>query len=250
MKRPVLITFMAISLSLIGSAQRVSTHSGFSGHAGASFRGGITSRPARFGAAPSRGFSRSASQGRFQRPQPQRQFGYRPPYVGSAHRRRQPYRPPWRLRHPYVSLYAEPLVNGWMSPYLPDYLDYQGNDSDTSGDQGNSQSASTAAADQGPYAEGYADPLPPWPSGSRPASNAVPAAPAAAEGAVTLIFRDGRASEQIHNYLVTPTTLAVLDQQRRDIPLDQIDLVATVRANRDAGVDFSVPGVPPAPQRP
>jgi len=69
----------------------------------------------------------------------------------------------------------------------------------------------------------------------------LPAQPAE-ETAVTLIFRNGRAPEQIHNYLLTPTTLTILDQPYRQIPLDQIDIAATVEKNREAGVDFRIPG--------
>ena len=61
--------------------------------------------------------------------------------------------------------------------------------------------------------------------------------------ATTIVFNDGRPSEQIHNYAVTPTTLYVLDQQHRDIPLDQIDVAATEKANRAAGIAFQVPQV-------
>jgi hypothetical protein len=41
--------------------------------------------------------------------------------------------------------------------------------------------------------------------------------------------------------LLTAHTLTVLDPQRRDIPVDQIDLAATSRANREAGVEFALP---------
>lgn len=58
---------------------------------------------------------------------------------------------------------------------------------------------------------------------------------------VTVVFNDGRPSEQIHNYLITPTTLTVLDQKYREIPLDQINLAATQKTNRADGVDFRVP---------
>lgn len=68
-----------------------------------------------------------------------------------------------------------------------------------------------------------------------------PAPEPANEEAVTLVFRDGRAPEQIHNYLLTRTTLYVQDARRREIPLNQLDLVATQRVNQDAGVDFRVP---------
>jgi hypothetical protein len=63
----------------------------------------------------------------------------------------------------------------------------------------------------------------------------------AAETPVTLVFKDGRPTEQIHNYLLTPTTLTVLDRHRRDIPVDEIDLNATTRVNLQAGLDFSLP---------
>jgi hypothetical protein len=58
-----------------------------------------------------------------------------------------------------------------------------------------------------------------------------------------LIFKDGRPSEQIHNYLLTATTLTVLDQKYREIPVDQINLDATEQTNRADGIDFRVPSV-------
>ena len=61
------------------------------------------------------------------------------------------------------------------------------------------------------------------------------------EDAITLLSKDGRPPEQIHNYLLTRTTLYVRDQQRRDITLDQLDLAATQKVNHDAGVDFPLP---------
>ena len=62
------------------------------------------------------------------------------------------------------------------------------------------------------------------------------------EDPVTLVFKDGRPPEQIRNYLMTTNTLTVLDQHRRDIPVDQIDLKATAEVNLQAGVEFSLPG--------
>ena len=61
------------------------------------------------------------------------------------------------------------------------------------------------------------------------------------EAAVTPVFKDGRPPEQIHNYLLTRTTLYVRDQHHRDIPLNQLDLAATQKVNHDAGVDFQLP---------
>jgi hypothetical protein len=68
-----------------------------------------------------------------------------------------------------------------------------------------------------------------------------PQPPPADEDAVTLIFKDGRPSEQIHNYILTAKTLYVQDEHRRVVPVEQLDLVATEKANLDAGVEFSLP---------
>jgi hypothetical protein len=64
---------------------------------------------------------------------------------------------------------------------------------------------------------------------------------ASSQHAVTVIFNDGRPPVQIHNYLLTASTLTVLDPQYREIPLNNIDVRATEQANRSAGVDFRVP---------
>ncbi|MGD0797029.1 MAG: hypothetical protein ABR910_04825 [Acidobacteriaceae bacterium] len=63
------------------------------------------------------------------------------------------------------------------------------------------------------------------------------------EDAVTLVFKDGRLTEQIHNYLLTRTTLYVQDGRRREIAVGDLDLAATAKANREAGVDFQLPTV-------
>ena len=64
------------------------------------------------------------------------------------------------------------------------------------------------------------------------------------QAAITLVFKDGH-SQQVHNYAVTKTTLYVLDDaasgRRPEIPLDTIDVAATVRTNQESGLDFSVP---------
>jgi hypothetical protein len=80
-----------------------------------------------------------------------------------------------------------------------------------------------------PYAPGMAAP-------SGAAQAVAPVTP------VTLVFKDGRAPEQVYNYMMTARTLTVFDQPSRNIPLDQIDLAATARVNLQAGVEFSVPG--------
>lgn len=64
-----------------------------------------------------------------------------------------------------------------------------------------------------------------------------------AEDAVTIVFKDGRAPLEVHNYVLTRTTLFVRDQRHRDIPVSDVDVAATVKANHDAGVDFQMPAM-------
>jgi hypothetical protein len=142
------------------------------------------------------------------------------------HRRRRPYISPYRTAYPYV-------IAPWIGPgYLgyPGTLDY-GDSQDASSASGSydDQGADTQAPEPWPLLGPYA------PSGN--ASNT----PQASEEAVTLIFKDGRPAEQIHNYVLTRTTLFVGDANRREIPLDQIDLTATANVNRTAGIDFALP---------
>jgi hypothetical protein len=59
---------------------------------------------------------------------------------------------------------------------------------------------------------------------------------------VTLVFKDGSPTEEIHNYLLTRTTLYVQDEHRREIPVDDLDLGATQKINKSNGVDFQLPG--------
>jgi hypothetical protein len=57
-----------------------------------------------------------------------------------------------------------------------------------------------------------------------------------------VIFKNGRASETMQNYMVNSRALTDLDQQHYEqIPLDQIDVAATEQANRARGLDFQVP---------
>lgn len=55
---------------------------------------------------------------------------------------------------------------------------------------------------------------------------------------VTLVYNDGRPREQVYNYILTPNTLYVLDHVHREVPVDDLDLDATERVNREAGVSF------------
>ncbi len=67
-------------------------------------------------------------------------------------------------------------------------------------------------------------------------------APVHAQPATTLIFKDGRPAQQVHNYALTATTLYALDgETRQEIPLSLLDVPQTIAANHAAGVDFALP---------
>jgi hypothetical protein len=153
-----------------------------------------------------------------------------------------------RYRSPYESFYPSGVVYGagyWPGWIGSDYLGYP----DDSGydDSGAYQNYPDYGAGNGP-GDGY-DSQPPDEGSQAPARGYQPSAelPRSApapqsEEVVTLVFKDGRPAEQIHNYLLSRNTLSVLDKQRRDIPVEQLDVAATEKVNRDAGVDFHLPG--------
>ena len=64
---------------------------------------------------------------------------------------------------------------------------------------------------------------------------------AKADPATVLVFQDQRQRE-IQNYAIVGQTLWNFTPQRTEkIPLAQLDIPATVKANDDRGVDFRVP---------
>lgn len=76
-----------------------------------------------------------------------------------------------------------------------------------------------------------------------PQSYAQAAAPESAEEPLTVIFKDGRASKAMRNYMMTATVLTDVDPQHFErIPLDEIDIPATEHLNRTHGINFEVPG--------
>ena len=82
------------------------------------------------------------------------------------------------------------------------------------------------------------------PGAARPPYSAMsaPSAPLPEER-LTLIFKDGRAPQTMRNYMMNAKELTDLDPQHfARIPLDEIDIAATVQTNRAHGVDFQVPG--------
>jgi hypothetical protein len=81
------------------------------------------------------------------------------------------------------------------------------------------------------------DPAPPTPS-------AAPEQTVAAQPATVLIFKNGRESE-VQNYAIVGDTLFdFTDGRSHKIPLADLDLPATQKANDGRGVDFHIPAKP------
>jgi hypothetical protein len=129
-------------------------------------------------------------------------------------------------------------VSGWIAPY------YLGFPNDTTDDE---SSAPANPAAEGDDQQAYEQQPPPWPSGydqgpTAPSPDYARPTPAPQSNeAVTLIFKDRRPPEQIHNYILTRDTLYVGNRRPSEIPVDQLDWTATSRVNREAGVDFRLP---------
>jgi hypothetical protein len=66
--------------------------------------------------------------------------------------------------------------------------------------------------------------------------------------ATILVFKDKRSPELVHNYAIVGSSLFVMGKGHRKIPLSDLDLVATSRANEEAGLEFKMPGTR-APQQ-
>jgi hypothetical protein len=183
--------------------------------------GSTASAPYRFTGAPHYTSSRPMGMSPGFRGSAPRNYNARPNYY-AANRYRRPYQPFYntRIRYP-----VSPWI-GWGYPGFG-YSDYSG---------GYDNSGASASYDP-PYEAPPYDEGPPAPSYQ---VLYLPSAPMSEE-ATTLVFKDGRPPEQIHNYILSRTTLYVRDQYRSDIPIDQLDIAATLKANHDAGVDFQLP---------
>jgi hypothetical protein len=59
--------------------------------------------------------------------------------------------------------------------------------------------------------------------------------------AVTIVFKDGRRSVRIRNYILTRKALFIGDDNQPAIPVEQLDLTATIKANEEDGIAFQVP---------
>jgi len=229
MKRLALTALVVVWFALPACAQRPSGHGGFAGHMGPAFHAAPSAPVSRgFSGHPGYASSRAPSMPRAAQGAWISRSGARPPYLGSS-----------RYRRPYVSHYRPVFSYGvplWNAPYFLAYPDGGGDN---------------AATTDNSVPEGYDDQPdqpddqepPPWPGTpyAAPPVQSSPAPTSDSEDAVTIIFKDGRPPEQIRNYILTRDTLYVGDRYHRQIPVDQLDLPATVQVNRDLGADFHLP---------
>ena len=77
----------------------------------------------------------------------------------------------------------------------------------------------------------------------QPPSYSAPSPPPKAQvrAETLLVFRD-RHTEEIQNYAIVGKTLWVFTEQRsRKIPIAELDVPATTKANDDRGIDFRLP---------
>jgi hypothetical protein len=257
------LTFLASTLP--ACAQRGAAHGGFSGGHGGGFSGGgfhggfSAPAPSHFSGGfmgggfsgarsgyPASGFARPAYTPRFSggpsyRPSYNRSgFGAnRTPYGGRDGRRRRVYESRNGAWFAYeVPAFIGPGYGyGYGDPGYPDTGYYDDADAAAPVQESAPQYDAQPGEDEATREPYYAS------AGSYPPGGTYPQAAPANEDAVTLIFKDGRPSEQIHNYALTRTTLFVLDERHQDIPVEEIDLGATAKVNREAGVEFQLPVV-------
>ena len=222
MKRFTAVALVITGLAIPSCAQRMASRSGFSGHSSQVVHGGFapTSRYG-FPAAPTFNGSRPPS------------LAPRILRTSPTYYNRRTVNPIVRYRRPYTSFYGVAIPYGYPGWIGPDYLAYP---NPTAYDD------SVAPPNYGAAPDYDEQPAEETQATARISERSSPAtAMLESEDAVTLIFKDGRPPEQIHNYILTRTTLSVWDHRHRDIPVDQLDLTATEKVNHDAGVDFQLP---------
>ena len=93
--------------------------------------------------------------------------------------------------------------------------------------------------------EGYPPPRPAYPSQAYapPSQSPAPATDGLDHPEVTLVFNDGRPPEKVNSYVLTGSSVFVAESgHQRVIPIADLNLPATIQQNREAGVDFELPG--------
>jgi hypothetical protein len=244
MWRLLAIAVMVVAGTVPALAQRGGggSHGGSTGHSSgfSVHSGGFSGHSSGFAVRSAPSFRGSASMGRVGVPRPPQfanrsvaAYEYRRPINSTGYRYRRPYLPFYGTALPYA------YSSTWLSPGCYDTLNCGYYDDSSYGSQAVAPAVDDPASQYAPPPPQMADAAPPdlyRPPYREPQPEPQP------ESAVTLIFKDGRPSQQIHNYMLTRTTLYVQDEHRQEIPVADLDLPATQKINQAAGVDFQLPG--------
>jgi hypothetical protein len=250
MNRPLLIAaFLLLATSIPLSAQRGGGHASFGGHGGmaghASFGGHAGGGRSFSGARSSPGFAgRNSVRGSFSS---HRSFSSNRSFSSRGFHNRDRFRRYGFRNNCYG--YACRGFYGYPWWYAGAYDPYWWWDSDSSYDQDEQNNAAQAAEmnaqsldeqrmRQQEDQDVYANSAPPSPHPPSPhQEERTQATPA-----TVLVFRDQR-QQEVQNYAIVGQTLWNFSPQHtQKIPLSDLDLVATARANDERGVDFHVPG--------
>jgi hypothetical protein len=155
----------------------------------------------------------------------------------------------------YNDYYPYWLANGYPYglgyPYVidPGFYDWSEPDDSADDQAGAAPDYEAPSPDYGygppgePPDQGYDGELPPWnPANVQPAAATSVASAPLSDEPLTVIFKSGRAPVKMQNYMMTAKVLTDLDSRHYlQIPLDEIDVAATQRANASAGIDFQIP---------
>ncbi len=241
MKRLVTIALFLTAAAIPASPQRGGSHGGFSGR-GPSSAPAFHSGPAF--SSPSHFYGVSHASMSMARPA----TSPRPSFYSANHYQGNHYHGNhYPIGHP-VPFHG--IRYGFVSyvPYPFLYSSFYDNLGDSGYDEARPVPYASPASDSTAY--GYTLPQEQPPYGSEPQAPAAGVQPTArpepaAVTVTTLIFKDGRAPEAIGNYIATRSTVTVIDGQRQhDIPVADLDIPATMKANRDAGTGFQLPAAP------
>jgi len=248
MKRFAAIALLIAGVALPACAQRGGARGGFSGHSSSGFHGGFTgsapsgfsgshfTAPQRFTSGPSFRTTPSFARSGFGASYARSPYNGAGRYPGNSYGRA-PYRRVFVFRNGFRSSFLVPGYPGYGYPGYG-YGGYP--DTGYYGDSSDSAGSAAPSYDMQPDQQEESQPREPYypsigPSSSSPAPQN--------EDAVMLVFKDGRPSLEIHNYALTPTTLYVLDQPRRNITVDEIDLAQASTFNSPQRRDSRKPPV-------
>lgn len=236
MKRLAATALVVLWIALPACAQRSSTRGNLSGHSARSFHGSSIAKAHR----RSYGSARYTRSRLISIPRRDKAIDADTVRVRSARagsrRYRRPYRPSYGSEIAYVA-------SGGSLPYFLAYPGVFGDDDSPTPSNSAADGFSQQPAEQGPPAalSSPSQIASESPVGPPSVQSDLAAADTDSEDAVTLIFKDGRPPERIHNYILTRSTLYVGERHHPEIPVDELDLIATAKVNHDAGIPFDLP---------